>query len=429
MTETHLLRWEAMKGQGSADFHVAQRILSWTYFGYRPLSLVELRQALLADDSAGLAVRKMIPAQKIVSLCGGFVQSDPKTTLVHFTDESCRELLQAHQDLLPRGHARLARTCLAYLSSDAFATGPCPDQRAWEARHRAEPFLDYAVQYWGDHVRQAADASTSRQALDFLSLWTFEPHLGTLLQAQTLFSASGSAFITTLPPHSQSRLIVASSFGLKEAVVVMLQEGADVNAQSFHGEAALHAASRAGHAETVDTLLAAGADVNAQSLEGKTALQAASRASHVEIVDRLLAAGADVRTQSLRGKTALQAASRAGHVEIVDRLLAAGADVNAQSVDRDSALQAASQAGHSGIVRLLLQAGADVNARLLDLNTALTAASGAGHTAVVQLLLESGAEVNALTLQGETALQAASSTGHIDIVQLLLQAGADSDIP
>lgn len=109
-------------------------------------------------------------------------------------------------------------------------------------------------------------------------------------------------------------------------------------------------------------LLDNGANFNAQSSIHGNALQMASFQGHKEVVEVLLEKGADVIAQS-SAANALQAASNRGHKEIVQLLLEKGADVNNQDGHYSTVLQAASFRGHKEIVRLLIEKGADVNAR------------------------------------------------------------------
>jgi ankyrin repeat protein len=125
----------------------------------------------------------------------------------------------------------------------------------------------------------------------------------------------------------------------------------------------LYKVAKQGNVEAVKMLLNAGADVNAQGGHCGNALQIASRYGHEAVVRLLLDKGVDVNVLRGRWGNALQAASRYGHEVVVQLLLDKGADVNAQGVYYGNALQAASWYGHKVVVQLLLDKGADVNAQ------------------------------------------------------------------
>ncbi|KAF2142278.1 uncharacterized protein K452DRAFT_250214 [Aplosporella prunicola CBS 121167] len=108
---------------------------------------------------------------------------------------------------------------------------------------------------------------------------------------------------------------------------------------------ALYYASLEGLVDSVKMLLDKGADVNAQGGTYGNALQAASSLGHEKIVQMLLDKGADVNAQGGRYGNTLQAASFGGHEKIVQMLLEKDADVNAQGGEYDNALYAASYLG------------------------------------------------------------------------------------
>jgi len=120
---------------------------------------------------------------------------------------------------------------------------------------------------------------------------------------------------------------------------------------------ALLLASEAGDEEEVELLLDEGADVNAQGGEYGNALQAASYGGHAKVVELLLDKGADVDAQGGEYGNALLAASYQGHAEVVGLLLDNEADVRAEDEAYGSALQAASNQGHWNVMRLLLYQG------------------------------------------------------------------------
>ena len=121
---------------------------------------------------------------------------------------------------------------------------------------------------------------------------------------------------------------------------------------------ALYTASDGGNERIVKLLVDKGADVNAQGGEYGNALQAASWRSNERIVKLLVDKGADVNAQGGEYGNALQAASCEGNEQIVKLLVDKGADVNAQGGKYGNALQAASRQGNERIVKLLIRNGA-----------------------------------------------------------------------
>jgi ankyrin repeat protein len=99
---------------------------------------------------------------------------------------------------------------------------------------------------------------------------------------------------------------------------VLLDKGADVNAQGGKFGNALYAASAEGHEQVVKLLLDKGADVNAQGRNLSNARQVASARGYRQVVKMLLDKGANVNVRGgpLRQRTAsgfswrLQADSR-----------------------------------------------------------------------------------------------------------------------
>ena len=83
---------------------------------------------------------------------------------------------------------------------------------------------------------------------------------------------------------------------------MLLDKGADVNAQSGLYRDALQAASEEGHNQIVQMLLDRGADINAQGGCYGNALQAASEGGHDQVIQMLLDKGAgsagSVKTRS-----------------------------------------------------------------------------------------------------------------------------------
>ncbi|KAI0572068.1 multiple ankyrin repeats single kh domain protein [Pyrenophora tritici-repentis] len=109
----------------------------------------------------------------------------------------------------------------------------------------------------------------------------------------------------------------AWNHGYPQIVILLLETDPNSNA--------LYEASKRGYGEVVMLLLNNGAEVNVQCGEYGNALQAASAQGHEQVVKTLLVNGADVNAQGGQFGNALQAASQGGHERVVKALLDAGA--------------------------------------------------------------------------------------------------------
>src|ERR1051326_1508762 len=116
----------------------------------------------------------------------------------------------------------------------------------------------------------------------------------------------------------------AAAFGNAQQMKLLLESGADVNAQNaFHATALIWAG---GDAVKSQLLIEHGAHVNVPTEQGRPALMAAAkRNGNADLVRLLLKMGADVKTP---GNTALIPAAQSGDVEIMRLLIESGANVN-----------------------------------------------------------------------------------------------------
>jgi ankyrin repeat protein len=223
-------------------------------------------------------------------------------------------------------------------------------------------------------------------------------------------------------------MIGACESGQLETVEILLQNNANINAESEMYASPLEAAAQAGHWEVVTFLLDKGAAPDSQNDGMETALQAAAYQDRKDMVLTLLNYHADVNRQGGMWGTALIAACVGQHEEIVRLLLDNGADINVKSGGSGTALQAASVHGDQKLVKLLLENGANVNAEHEPYGTALIAAAAKGEIDTVKLLLDNGADIHGRGRLHGTALHAAAMFGNAPLVQVLLARGADSTI-
>ncbi len=128
--------------------------------------------------------------------------------------------------------------------------------------------------------------------------------------------------INSYAPDGFTALGLASHFGRKAVVEILLASGADVNAVSKNatGFTALTGALASGHGEIARILVEKGANVNHRYEAGFSPLMVAAENGDVGTVKLLLSHGADPKATAKDGSTALSVATEKGHVEVANLL-------------------------------------------------------------------------------------------------------------
>jgi ankyrin repeat protein len=177
----------------------------------------------------------------------------------------------------------------------------------------------------------------------------------------------------------------AAFLGYREVAKLLLDSGADIDARSRahrygnlsdsqpgeDGRTPLMAATATGATSTVALLIDNGADLNAQDAIGNTALVHASLYGWPNIVSLLLDHNADAEVSNDSQRRALHLASWNGHHEIVRQLLKRNADPNVTDAANLTPLHLAAQKRREAVVALLLQYGADPRLKDSSYRTAL----------------------------------------------------------
>lgn len=136
----------------------------------RPLTLQELKHALAVSPSAiDTDIDALIDEEIFVSVCLGIVTVEPERGTLGFIHHTAQEFFQQYPIETPlRAQELLAKTCLTYLSFEAFATGYCGNQRSLSARLERYPFFEYAARWWGVHLRPVFNEEVLMQAVRLL---------------------------------------------------------------------------------------------------------------------------------------------------------------------------------------------------------------------------------------------------------------------
>jgi ankyrin repeat protein len=236
-------------------------------------------------------------------------------------------------------------------------------------------------------------------------------------------------------------LMVAAEIGSLDAMTMLIDRRADVNARNASGSTALMWSVT--DPKKVRLLLDHGADVNVAARSGRTALIIASFANpSAEVVRMLLDKGANVAVMDQRKVTPMNAATFGNDTATIRLLLDASADIHtADTFIGLTPLINASGNRNLEAVKLLLAKGANVNAvsKTQDLPriqtgtvefggwTPLLMAVPFGPPEIVRTLIDAGAKVNVQDYRTFTPLMLAAATDHAnpETVRLLLARGAD----
>lgn len=252
-----------------------------------------------------------------------------------------------------------------------------------------------------------------------------------------------SAVVDARKHDGGTALFIAALQGSLEALVALVEAGADLEAADDERWTPLMCAAENGHIECVHILVAHAANLDARSNEQDTALILAAYYGHERVVRALAAFGADRRAKDNDGRTALVAAAESGHVFVVQELLAKDEkDLDADAAiaesivsDRVAALHRAVTSGHLDVVRSLLETRGKDQAttrtlietpRAADRRSVLVIAATCGHTDILQFLLSvdgNCTEAESVRTRRAKALRAAAWHGHLDCVRKLVENG------
>ncbi|KZZ91814.1 Ankyrin repeat-containing domain protein [Moelleriella libera RCEF 2490] len=383
----------------------SQKLVRWVCFAMRPLSLLELRCAMLVKANYRgqmLGKRSSIEdvrssdemmTRKVQTLGRGLVEVVPRdgAMFVQFIHHSVQDFFRSgglsrlasnvnsgrkrcmsQQNPEGLAHYHLAKTCVQYLTMY---------ERTQSRTHAKDslvldfPLLQYATVAWLPHAQESA--SKGIRLYDLLD-WSSEPFVAHWVQLH------GKLAQSRYPPKGTTMLHIVSRHALLDPLGSLLR-----------------LADRGGRL------------ANAKDVHGRTPLSYAAEEGHTYVVELLLA----TRRTGLVGRVRL----------ISWMLERQGVKVNTRDKSGETPLIRAAKGGHEGVARLLLSHGADVDAHRDEQGrTPLSLAAGGGHVGVVKLLLEHGACAHHRDFTGETPLSHAAKNQHEDVIKLL---PSDSTIP
>jgi ankyrin repeat protein len=230
-----------------------------------------------------------------------------------------------------------------------------------------------------------------------------------------------------------SELSDAVKAGDAQRVKALIAAGANVKARDFFGTP-LHAAAAGGFPEIAKMLIDAGADLEAEGLGKARPLHTAALTDHAAVAALLIERGAKVDTLNAESMTPLLVATDNGNADVAEVLLEAGADPLVEGgTEHFAPIQLAAYSCRLAVMQLFLSKGLDINLKnsasgetpLLVVATEVhdnaTPETTECRIKMTELLLASGADPNISDKSGSTPYQRATNAA---IRELLVKFGA-----
>ncbi|KAI9750697.1 MAG: hypothetical protein M1835_001344, partial [Candelina submexicana] len=482
INDIHRDAMRRIEGKEALERTRAYKVLGLVAHARQALSLKGLQHALAVmsfgedeDDITEDDIFEAIdPTKTILDATSGLVvieNNGGEVRLIHRSLEDYIHNEESQKDWFLKVSDDIARACLTHL--DLLLPNRAQQDEYYITKNAKFPFLQYASQYWGDHVRDALSTSGAHKKIQAAALELINDtrRLDSCLQAAWVTNAGGpdtwdtrrrvdplhvsawyglSFAISAIDPdkdfidvlerkYGQTPLMYACRKGHVEVVRQLLDRGASLQKLSARGRTPLFEAVAGHHDEVVEVILdkkPSDLDVNMIHTKdfNRTALMLATREDRPHMIKSLLQiSGIEIDRQDVNGWTALYLAARFGSVELVQLLLKAGASVDIvdNKVGR-SPLRCAAERGHVAIIKQLMQTeyGADPNLKDCDGRTPILCAVNRGEIEAVECLMSyvDDVDLQCVDEDGQSLLHGASKNGFSNVVRLLLQSGQDPNI-
>jgi ankyrin repeat protein len=232
--------------------------------------------------------------------------------------------------------------------------------------------------------------------------------------------------------------------GYTSEVDRMLQQGAEIDAETSEGGTALILAVTGYRPNTVKLLLGNNADPNKITSKYESPLLIAVRYRSMQqtidnmpslkmdqiidstglvIIENLIRHGAEIDFQDREGVTPLNYASIYGYIRYADMLIYYGAEIDKKSYDGTTPLMAAIWAGYDDVADLLIQNGANLEAKDNEGDTPFLIAAQNGDTLMMDLLLKNGVDLYEKNNNNWDAIDISIQTGQKEAVEWLIRSG------
>jgi ankyrin repeat protein len=414
---------QAMKriqAQVADSYILAKQVLSWITCARRPLTTLELRDALAVEMNESELDQDNLPdIEDMVSACAGLVTIDLQGDIIRLVHYTAQEYFERTQhSWFPNAHDDITMTCVTYLSFDAFETGFCPADEDYEDRLQLNPLYIYAARNWGHHAQVASPE--------------VDPLIMSFLESAAKVSASSQALMAAYFPLVQSGFSqrmprgvegvhLCAYFGLERVMTLLLKSSHTLFLRDAHDRTPLAWAAEQGHEPIVKLLLSMdGVEVNAADRNGWKPLFLAAMRRHKSVVKILLATESiNTGFENEFGLTLLRLTAAHGEI-LAPTMVAVVCNMQQDLITTEGQMWAVREQYELSMKRYIEKHKIDLNMKDEWGRTLLSHAAELGLTMVVKLLCSTHTVRRSIADRyGRTPIWWASRKGHPTVVRLL----------
>lgn len=364
---------------------IGEKSFMWAMFAEKDLTVQETSHAVLAtlqgSDTSSFGA-SAAPSQQILLESSCYFLSIDRDSIIKVhkaLQDFCFRLgVLRRKEYFGEVQVEMVRACLHYLTRSDLQ-GPCGSKAEWENRKKRNPFLEYAVRFWGCHLKKCESEFLSRapdrrllldvlQNNDILACVSqaMQPHLqqeglARDPEASQSYALPGDDWLKmeqNEPLMPALHLLVY--FNLQQCCDLWLKETyEDVESESSRGYSALWLSCQRGHKDLVRHLLRHGADPTRENSYRRYCLLVAASQGWRSIIDFILQTRQSIQVfidqRDWLGRNALHVAVVASQLNIVQKLLNQGVASALMDGERCNAYHLAATRGQLDTIDALIK--------------------------------------------------------------------------